>query len=81
MAAIPSTQVVYFFFEETASEFDFFEELYTSRVAQVCKVCPIPHPWSGGGLAAWEPMGMGKRWVGRVHSLQGLDSTGSGRTT
>lgn len=42
---------------------------------------PIPHPWSGGGLAAWEPMGMGKRWVGRVHSLQGLDSTGSRRTT
>lgn len=37
VAAIPSTQVVYFFFEETASEFDFFEELYTSRVARVCK--------------------------------------------
>uniref|UniRef100_D3YWV5 Semaphorin-4A n=1 Tax=Mus musculus TaxID=10090 RepID=D3YWV5_MOUSE len=37
VAAIPSTQVVYFFFEETASEFDFFEELYISRVAQVCK--------------------------------------------
>ncbi|XP_029412672.1 semaphorin-4A isoform X3 [Nannospalax galili] len=37
VAAIPSTQVVYFFFEETASEFDFFEELRTSRVARVCK--------------------------------------------
>ncbi|XP_023569554.1 semaphorin-4A [Octodon degus] len=37
VAAIPWTQVVYFFFEETASEFDFFEKLHTSRVAQVCK--------------------------------------------
>ncbi|KAM9243874.1 semaphorin-4A isoform 1-T1 [Dugong dugon] len=37
VAAIPSTQVVYFFFEETASEIDFFEKVYTSRVAQVCK--------------------------------------------
>ncbi|XP_053460880.1 semaphorin-4A isoform X1 [Nycticebus coucang] len=37
VAAIPSTQVVYFFFEETASELDFFEKLHTSRVAQVCK--------------------------------------------
>ncbi|XP_004871240.1 semaphorin-4A isoform X2 [Heterocephalus glaber] len=37
VAAVPSTQVVYFFFEETASEFDFFEKLRTSRVAQVCK--------------------------------------------
>uniref|UniRef100_A0A8D2AHW7 Semaphorin-4A n=1 Tax=Sciurus vulgaris TaxID=55149 RepID=A0A8D2AHW7_SCIVU len=37
VAAIPSTEVVYFFFEETASEFDFFEKLHTSRVAQVCK--------------------------------------------
>ncbi|KAM4861059.1 semaphorin-4A [Thomomys bottae] len=37
VAAIPSTQVVYFFFEETASEFDFFERLHTSRVARVCK--------------------------------------------
>ncbi|XP_070252334.1 semaphorin-4A isoform X1 [Myotis yumanensis] len=37
VAAIPSTQVVYFFFEETASEFDFFDKLRTSRVARVCK--------------------------------------------
>ncbi|XP_027386335.1 semaphorin-4A isoform X2 [Bos indicus x Bos taurus] len=37
VAAIPSTQVVYFFFEETASEFEFFEKLRISRVAQVCK--------------------------------------------
>ncbi|XP_004589088.2 semaphorin-4A [Ochotona princeps] len=37
VAAIPSTQVVYFFFEETAIEFDFFEKLHTSRVARVCK--------------------------------------------
>lgn len=38
VAAIPSTQVVYFFFEETASEFEFFDKLRTSRVARVCKV-------------------------------------------
>ncbi|KAM5200881.1 semaphorin-4A isoform 1-T1 [Hipposideros larvatus] len=37
VAAIPSTQVVYFFFEETAKEFDFFYKLNTSRVARVCK--------------------------------------------
>ncbi|ELW59853.1 semaphorin-4A [Tupaia chinensis] len=38
VAAIPSSKVVYFFFEETASEFDFFfEKLHTSRVARVCK--------------------------------------------
>ncbi|XP_065734420.1 semaphorin-4A isoform X2 [Phocoena phocoena] len=37
VAAIPSTHVVYFFFEETASEFEFFEKLHTSRVARVCK--------------------------------------------
>ncbi|XP_024426777.2 semaphorin-4A isoform X1 [Desmodus rotundus] len=37
VAAIPSTQVVYFFFEETASEFEFFDKLHTSRVARVCK--------------------------------------------
>ncbi|XP_055978974.1 semaphorin-4A [Sorex fumeus] len=37
VAAVPSTDVVYFFFEETASEFEFFEKLRTSRVAQVCK--------------------------------------------
>ncbi|XP_049736722.1 semaphorin-4A isoform X2 [Elephas maximus indicus] len=37
VAAIPSTQVVYFFFEETASEFDFFEKVRSSRVARVCK--------------------------------------------
>ncbi|XP_054995836.1 semaphorin-4A isoform X3 [Sorex araneus] len=37
VAAVPWTDVVYFFFEETASEFEFFERLRTSRVAQVCK--------------------------------------------
>ncbi|KAG8519998.1 Semaphorin-4A [Galemys pyrenaicus] len=37
VAAIPSTEVVYFFFEETASEFEFFEKLHISRVARVCK--------------------------------------------
>ncbi|KAM8814698.1 semaphorin-4A isoform 2-T2 [Rhynchonycteris naso] len=37
VAAIPSTQVVYFFFEETACEFEFFHKLHTSRVARVCK--------------------------------------------
>ena len=47
MAAIPSTHVVYFFFEETASEFEFFEKLHTSRVARVCKVCSL------GGRRGW----------------------------
>ncbi|XP_074079334.1 semaphorin-4A isoform X2 [Macrotis lagotis] len=37
VASIPSTQVVYFFFGETAKEFDFFEKLTISRVARVCK--------------------------------------------
>ncbi|XP_077620192.1 LOW QUALITY PROTEIN: semaphorin-4A [Crocuta crocuta] len=54
VAAIPSTQFVYFFFEETASEFEFFEKLHTSRVARVCKVCgpggswPPGSQWGGG---------------------------------
>lgn len=47
MAAIPSTQVVYFFFEETAKEFDFFYKLNTSRVARVCKVGLL------GGRRGW----------------------------
>ncbi|KAJ1081137.1 hypothetical protein NDU88_001320 [Pleurodeles waltl] len=33
----PSDGKVYFFFEETAKEFDFFEKLTVSRVARVCK--------------------------------------------
>ncbi|XP_012588683.1 PREDICTED: semaphorin-4A isoform X2 [Condylura cristata] len=37
LQSIPSTEVVYFFFEETATEFEFFEKLRTSRVARVCK--------------------------------------------
>ncbi|XP_031822613.1 semaphorin-4A isoform X2 [Sarcophilus harrisii] len=37
VASIPSTHVVYFFFGETAKEFDFFEKLTISRVARVCK--------------------------------------------
>lgn len=57
MAAIPSTQVVYFFFEETASEFDFFEDLYISRVARVCKVCS--HPPAPGLEEGWL---LGSQW-------------------
>ncbi|NXI38520.1 SEM4A protein, partial [Galbula dea] len=33
----PGDEKVYFFFEETAEEFDFFERLLVSRVARVCK--------------------------------------------
>uniref|UniRef100_A0A8D2JA56 Sema domain-containing protein n=1 Tax=Varanus komodoensis TaxID=61221 RepID=A0A8D2JA56_VARKO len=33
----PDDEKVYFFFEETAKEFDFFEKLTVSRVARVCK--------------------------------------------
>lgn len=47
VAAFPSTQVVYFFFEETASEFEFFYKLHTSRVARVCKVGLL------GGRRGW----------------------------
>uniref|UniRef100_A0A674K5P0 Sema domain-containing protein n=1 Tax=Terrapene triunguis TaxID=2587831 RepID=A0A674K5P0_9SAUR len=36
-ANIPGDEKVYFFFEETAEEFDFFEKLTVSRVARVCK--------------------------------------------
>uniref|UniRef100_A0A8C3SUH6 Semaphorin 4A n=1 Tax=Chelydra serpentina TaxID=8475 RepID=A0A8C3SUH6_CHESE len=35
-ANIPGDEKVYFFFEETAEEFDFFEKLTVSRVARVC---------------------------------------------
>nr|XP_006113966.1 semaphorin-4A [Pelodiscus sinensis]XP_006113967.1 semaphorin-4A [Pelodiscus sinensis]XP_006113968.1 semaphorin-4A [Pelodiscus sinensis]XP_006113969.1 semaphorin-4A [Pelodiscus sinensis]XP_014424437.1 semaphorin-4A [Pelodiscus sinensis]XP_025035907.1 semaphorin-4A [Pelodiscus sinensis] len=34
---IPGDEKVYFFFEETAEEFDFLEKLTVSRVARVCK--------------------------------------------
>lgn len=37
-ANIPGDEKVYFFFQETAEEFDFFEKLMVSRVARVCKV-------------------------------------------
>uniref|UniRef100_A0A8D0GC92 Semaphorin 4A n=1 Tax=Sphenodon punctatus TaxID=8508 RepID=A0A8D0GC92_SPHPU len=33
----PDDEKVYFFFEETAKEFDFFDKLKVSRVARVCK--------------------------------------------
>ncbi|NWI13838.1 SEM4A protein, partial [Crypturellus soui] len=33
----PGDDKVYFFFEETAAEFDFFERLLVARVARVCK--------------------------------------------
>lgn len=36
--SIPNDDKVYFFFEETADEFDFFERLLVPRVARVCKV-------------------------------------------
>ncbi|XP_007064645.2 semaphorin-4A isoform X2 [Chelonia mydas] len=36
-ANIPGDEKVYFFFQETAEEFDFFEKLMVSRVARVCK--------------------------------------------
>ncbi|XP_072774640.1 semaphorin-4A isoform X3 [Taeniopygia guttata] len=35
--SIPEDDKVYFFFEETADEFDFFEKLLVPRVARVCK--------------------------------------------
>ncbi|NXU37945.1 SEM4A protein, partial [Drymodes brunneopygia] len=35
--SIPGDDKVYFFFEETADEFDFFERLLVARVARVCK--------------------------------------------
>uniref|UniRef100_A0A8C3P5D5 Semaphorin 4A n=1 Tax=Cyanoderma ruficeps TaxID=181631 RepID=A0A8C3P5D5_9PASS len=35
--SIPGDDKVYFFFVETADEFDFFERLLVSRVARVCK--------------------------------------------
>lgn len=53
MAAIPSTHFVYFFFEETASEFEFFEKLHTSRVARVCKVCGPGGGGAGRGRSQW----------------------------
>ncbi|NWZ89326.1 SEM4A protein, partial [Nesospiza acunhae] len=36
--SLPQDDKVYFFFEETADEFDFFERLLVPRVARVCKV-------------------------------------------
>ncbi|NWY08192.1 SEM4A protein, partial [Nothoprocta ornata] len=35
--SMPGDDKVYFFFEETAAEFDFFERLLVARVARVCK--------------------------------------------
>jgi len=65
VAAIPSTQVVYFFFEETASEFEFFEKLRISRVAQVCKVDSLV----GGGAGRGEANGGdGRGGAGRLGS-------------
>uniref|UniRef100_A0A8C5QJK6 Semaphorin 4A n=1 Tax=Leptobrachium leishanense TaxID=445787 RepID=A0A8C5QJK6_9ANUR len=37
LAGTPAESKVYFFFQETAREFDFFEKLTVSRVARVCK--------------------------------------------
>ena len=65
MAAIPSTQVVYFFFEETASEFEFFEKLHISRVARVCKVYSLVGGWAGRGEANG---GDGRGGAGRLGS-------------
>lgn len=71
MAAIPSTHFVYFFFEETASEFEFFEKLHTSRVARVCKVC------GPGGRRRWP---RGSQWEdGRGGAERpGLNGSGAG---
>lgn len=40
--SIPGDDKVYFFFEESAEEFDFFERLLVPRVARVCKVGASP---------------------------------------
>lgn len=47
--SIPGDDKVYFFFEETADEFDFFERLLVPRVARVCKVGAGVTAGSGGG--------------------------------
>lgn len=56
---------VYFFFEETASEFEFFEKLRISRVAQVC--IQEFDSLVGAGLAVEKPMG---RWQRRGRALR-----------
>lgn len=66
VAAFPSTQVVYFFFEETASEFEFFYKLHTSRVARVCKV-GLPGGRRGWPRSQW---GRGKACQGAGTRLQ-----------
>lgn len=43
---IPVDDKVYFFFGETAKEFDFFEKLTVSRVARVCKVSRLKNQGS-----------------------------------
>lgn len=48
--SIPGDDKVYFFFEETADEFDFFERLLVPRVARVCKVCAGVTAGNDGGL-------------------------------
>ena len=52
--------------------------LKSARSALIPQAAPPP---PGGGLATWKPMGMGRWWVGRVHSQPGLDSILSPRTT
>lgn len=49
-SSIPGDDKVYFFFKETADEFDFFERLLVPRVARVCKVgAGAPARGGGGG--------------------------------
>lgn len=48
--SIPGDDKVYFFFEETADEFNFFERLLVPRVARVCKVGAGMTAGNGAGL-------------------------------
>lgn len=63
--SIPGDDKVYFFFEETADEFDFFERLLVPRVARVCKV--------GAGMTAGNDAGL--QW-GYTRATGGIPSDG-----
>lgn len=63
--SIPGDDKVYFFFEETADEFDFFERLLVPRVARVCKV--------GAGMTAGNDAGL--QW-GYTRATGGTPSDG-----
>lgn len=55
--SIPGDNKVYFFFEETADEFDFFERLLVPRVARVCKVPSGVTSGNDGGYSGGTVMG------------------------